>query len=99
MERQPGEATRSYTGAIDDRGDWLVATTPAGGGAIWLHPSAAGCPYAPERIRLGGARTGNSGWIALSAGRAGTFHLAFMAPGEALELSTVRVRCAARRGA
>jgi hypothetical protein len=40
IEHQPASSTRYFAGAIGDRGEWLLASSPDDGGPLWLHPSS-----------------------------------------------------------
>jgi hypothetical protein len=89
-------STRYFAGAIGDRGEWLVATTTDEGGPLWLHPSSPGCAYGEQKIRAPTLVSHEHTSLALSAGRRGVFHVAWVDPTNELQSASVRVVCARR---
>ncbi|HEX3433996.1 MAG TPA: hypothetical protein VHT25_08050 [Solirubrobacteraceae bacterium] len=80
------------TGAINDAGSTLVATVNGeDAGTIWLHPLSLRCPKVGARVAL--TTTARGGTAALSAGRKGLFHIAWIDSLNQLQTSTVRVGC------
>jgi hypothetical protein len=97
IEDQPGGSTRIFAAAIGDRGEWLVASTSDHGGPLWLHPSSPRCAYRAQKLALMGAAVSNEDPVlAVSAGRSGVFHIAWLDDGEQLHSASVRVLCARR---
>jgi hypothetical protein len=95
LEALPGSSAREFASAIDNDGDWLIATTPTtSGGPVWLHAYSPRCAYQQRRVPLKGARTSSSDpRMTLIAGPHGVFHLTSVAPHEQLKIATVHVRC------
>jgi hypothetical protein len=78
-------------GAIDDAGSTLIATSSGeDAGAIWLHPYSRRCQRVGARVQLA---TASQATPALSAGRKGLFHIAWIDSLDQVETSTVRVGC------
>jgi len=97
IEPQPGSSSRYFAGAIGDRGEWLVASTSDRGGPLWLHPSSPRCAYRPQKIKLTLAAVSHEyPSLAISAGRSGIFHIAWIDDHEQLQSASVRVLCARR---
>ena len=96
IEGESGAATRYYAGAIGDGGEWLVASTTDEGGPLWLHPSSPGCAYREQKIRAPTSVSREHTTLALSAGRRGVFHVAWVDPRNQLQSASVRVMCARR---
>jgi hypothetical protein len=96
VESEPGAASRYYAGAIGEGGEWLVASTTDEGGPLWLHPSSPGCAYGERRIRAPTSVSHEHTTLALSAGRRGVFHVAWVDPRNELQSMSVRVVCAHR---
>jgi hypothetical protein len=97
IEPQTGSSTRYFAGAIGDRGEWLVASTSDLGGPLWLHPSSPRCAYRPQKIELALAAVSHEDpSLAISAGRSGTFHLAWVDDHGQLQSAAVRVLCPRR---
>ena len=94
IEAQSGSSTREFEGAIADRGEWLVASTSYLGGPLWLHPSGPRCAYRQRKLTLSGATvSAKDPALAISVGRFGVFHLAWLDEHEQLQSASVRVRC------
>ncbi|HEY4895387.1 MAG TPA: hypothetical protein VII01_04795 [Solirubrobacteraceae bacterium] len=92
---EPVPANTEYgfdlAGSIDDAGSTLVATSSGeDAGAIWLHPYSRRCPRVGARVQLA---TASQATPALSAGRKGLFHIAWIDSLNQVETSTVRVGC------
>ncbi|HEX3433995.1 MAG TPA: hypothetical protein VHT25_08045 [Solirubrobacteraceae bacterium] len=97
IEPQSGSSTREFEGAIGDRGEWLVASTSYRGGPFWLHPSSPRCAYRQRKLALAGATvSAKDPALAVSIGRSGVFHVAWLDEHEQLRSASVRVRCARR---
>jgi hypothetical protein len=96
LESQAVSATRYFAGAIGDDGEWLVASTTAEGGPLWLHPSSPGCAYREQKITAPTRVSHEHTALALSAGRRGVFHVAWVDTSNELRTASVRVGCVAR---
>jgi hypothetical protein len=97
IEAQSGSSTREFEGAIGDRGEWLVASASYLGGPLWLHPSSPHCAYRQRKLALTGATvSAKDPALAISVGRSGVFHVAWLDEQEQLQSASVRVRCARR---
>jgi hypothetical protein len=96
IEAEPRVADRSYVGAIADSGEWLVASTTDEGGPLWLHPSSPGCAYREQKIRAPTLVSHEHTTLALTAGRRGVFHIAWVDTSNELRSATIRVACARR---
>lgn len=97
IEGQPGSSTRYFAGAIGDRGEWLVASSPDEGGPLWLHPSSPGCAYRQHKIRMTPAVVSHENPSPfVSVGRSGIFHLAWVDDHNDVQIASARVVCARR---
>ncbi|HEY2181377.1 MAG TPA: hypothetical protein VGH09_06875 [Solirubrobacteraceae bacterium] len=97
IEPQPGSSTRYFAAAIGDRDEWLVATTSYLGGPLWLHPSSPHCAYRQQKLALTGATVSPKDPApAISVGRSGVFHVAWLDENEQVHSASVRVLCAGR---
>jgi hypothetical protein len=94
VERQLGsEQELTFASAIDDAGSMLIATSGGeSGGQIWLHASAARCPGFHTKAPL---TTTSRDTFQISAGRKAVFHVAWIDSSNQVQVSAVRVRCAA----
>ena len=94
VERQLGsERELTFASAIDDAGSMLIATSGGeSGGQTWLHASAARCPGFHTKALL---TTTSRDTFQISAGRKGVFHVAWIDSSNQVQVSAVRVRCAA----
>jgi hypothetical protein len=97
IEAEPSVASRYYADAIGDGGEWLVASTTDEGGPLWLHPSSPGCAYSERKIRAPTSVSREHTTLALSAGKRGVFHVAWVDPRNQLQSASVRVACAHRQ--
>jgi hypothetical protein len=95
VEPQPSgsEHELSFASAIDDAGTELIATSGGeSGDQIWLHASVARCPGFHTKGLL---TTTSRGPFQISAGRKGVFQVAWIDSSNQVQVSAVRVRCAA----
>jgi|GEM_PF-3399644 len=93
LEAQPSASTRYFAGAIGDEGEWLVASTTDEGGPLWLHPSSPRCAYREQKVRMPIPVSHEHTTLALSMGRRGIFHLAWVDHRNELQSTSVRVVC------
>jgi hypothetical protein len=97
IEHQPASSTRYFAGAIGDRGEWLLASSPDDGGPLWLHPSSPRCAYRQQKIRMTLAAVSHEDPSpVISAGRSGIFHVAWVDDHNQLQSASVRVLCSRR---
>ena len=93
VEQLPANTEYAFglAGAINDAGSTLLATSSGeDGGAIWLHPYGVRCPRVGARVQLALASRATP---ALSPGRRGRFHIAWIDSLGQVQTSTVSVRC------
>jgi hypothetical protein len=94
LEAQPGASSREFASAIDDDGDWLIASTSTEHrGPVWVHAYSPNCPYHRQRTALPGAVTGEDTRLTLIAGPHGVFHLSWIAGHDVLKIATIHVAC------
>ena len=75
----------------------VVASTTDQGGPLWLHPSSPRCAYREQKLALTGASVSHGdSTLAMSAGRAGVFHIAWADDHDQLQTASVRVTCPRR---
>jgi hypothetical protein len=97
IEHQPESSYRYFAGAIGDRGEWLLASSPYDGGPLWLHPSSPRCAYRQQKIRMTLVAVSHEDPSpVISAGRSGIFHVAWVNDHNQLQSASVRVLCARR---
>lgn len=95
IELQPRNTEHEigWASAINNAGSMLIATSGGeSAGQIWLHSSSAHCPGFRGRVLLTAAGKGE---LAVSAGRKGVFHVAWIDALNQAQTTAVRVGCSA----